>query len=129
MRCSAGLRERSHVQIVIPAVGDEVQIAPVVGRVVGLPAAPDSVTGQMSVAVIDGLEMVHIQHQQSQRLVVAPGQFDLAFRCRGKTEPVAQPGEAVNHREFVHRAPCLLQRNYGGEKDFIRSKKQAVLFK
>lgn len=46
----AGLRERSHVQIVIPAVGDEVQISPVVGRVVGLPAAPDSVTGQMSVS-------------------------------------------------------------------------------
>jgi hypothetical protein len=46
----AGLRERSQVQIVIPAVGDEVQVAPVVGRVVGLPAAPDSVTGQMSVS-------------------------------------------------------------------------------
>jgi hypothetical protein len=46
----AGLRERSQVQIVFPAVGDEVQVAPVVGRVVGLPAAPDSVTGQMSVS-------------------------------------------------------------------------------
>jgi hypothetical protein len=46
----AGLRERSQVQIVIPAVGDEIQVAPVVGRVVGLPAAPDSVTGQMSVS-------------------------------------------------------------------------------
>ena len=46
----AGLRERSQVQIVIPAVGDDVQLAPVVGRVVGLPAAPDSVTGQMSVS-------------------------------------------------------------------------------
>ena len=46
-----GLRERSHVQIVIPVVGDQVQVAPVVGRVVGLPAAPDSVTGQMSVSL------------------------------------------------------------------------------
>lgn len=46
----AGLRERSQVEIVIPAVGDEVQIAPVFGRVVGLPAAPDSVTGQMSMS-------------------------------------------------------------------------------
>ena len=45
-----GLRERSQVQIVIPAVGDDVQVAPVLGRVVGLPAAPDSVTGQMSVS-------------------------------------------------------------------------------
>ena len=46
----AGLRERSQVQIVIPAVGDDIQVAPVVGRVVGLPAAPDSVTGEMSVS-------------------------------------------------------------------------------
>ena len=46
----AGLRERSQVQIVIPVVGDAVQIAPVLGRVVGLPTAPDSVTGQMSVS-------------------------------------------------------------------------------
>lgn len=46
----AGLRERSQVQIVIPVVGDEAQVAPVVGRVVGLPAAPDAVTGQMSVS-------------------------------------------------------------------------------
>ena len=36
----AGLRERSQVQIVIPAVGDEAQLPPVVGRVVGLPARP-----------------------------------------------------------------------------------------
>jgi hypothetical protein len=47
----AGLRERSHVEIVIPTTGDDVPVAPVVGRVVGLPAAPDSVTGQMSVSV------------------------------------------------------------------------------
>jgi hypothetical protein len=46
----AGLRERSQVQIVIPTVGDATPIAPIVGRVVGLPAAPDSVTGQMSVS-------------------------------------------------------------------------------
>lgn len=45
-----GLRERSQVQIVVPGIGDEVRVAPVVGRVVGLPAAPDSVTGQMSVS-------------------------------------------------------------------------------
>jgi len=47
----AGLRERSQVKIVIPTVGDATPVAPVLGRVVGLPAAPDSVTGQMSVSV------------------------------------------------------------------------------
>lgn len=46
----AGLRERSRVQIVIPTVGDEVALSPVVGRVVGLPQAPDSITGQMSIS-------------------------------------------------------------------------------
>ena len=47
----AGLRERSQVQIVIPTPGDAAPVAPVLGRVVGLPAAPDSVTGQMSVSL------------------------------------------------------------------------------
>jgi hypothetical protein len=47
----AGLRERSQVQIVIPPTGDTEPPLPVVGRVVGLPASPDSTTGQMSVSL------------------------------------------------------------------------------
>ncbi len=47
----AGLRERSRVQVVIPPTGDEVPSAPIVGRVVGLPAATDSITGQLSVSL------------------------------------------------------------------------------
>jgi multidrug resistance efflux pump len=46
----AGLRERSQVKIVFPAKGDEVPPSPVTGRVVGLPDAPDSVTGQLSIS-------------------------------------------------------------------------------
>jgi hypothetical protein len=46
----AGLRERSQVQIVVPSVGDETPLSPVLGRVVGLPAAPDSVTGEISIS-------------------------------------------------------------------------------
>jgi hypothetical protein len=46
----AGLRERSQVQIVLPAIGDEAPPAAVLGRVVGLPETPDSVTGQLSVS-------------------------------------------------------------------------------
>ncbi len=47
----AGMRERSQVQIVIPPTGDEAPLPPIVGRVVGLPTEPDSVTGQMSVSL------------------------------------------------------------------------------
>jgi hypothetical protein len=47
----AGLRERSQVQIVIPVTGDELASPPVLGRVVGLPDSPDSVTGQLSVSL------------------------------------------------------------------------------
>ncbi|MEP7046178.1 MAG: SAF domain-containing protein [Ilumatobacteraceae bacterium] len=46
----AGLRERSRVQLVMPVAGDVSAITPIIGRVVGLPAAPDSVTGQVSVS-------------------------------------------------------------------------------
>ncbi len=46
----AGLRERSQVQIVIPVTGDDAAVPAVTGRVVGLPDAPDSVTGQTSIS-------------------------------------------------------------------------------
>jgi hypothetical protein len=55
----AGLRERSQVQIVIPTSGDDIPALPVIGRVVGLPEAPDAVTGQLSlsfeVAAVDAV--------------------------------------------------------------------------
>ena len=46
----AGLRERSQVQIVIATSSDGAASLPVVGRVVGLPEAPDAVTGQLSLS-------------------------------------------------------------------------------
>jgi hypothetical protein len=46
-----GLRERSQVQLVMPSQGDEPASPPVTGRVVGLPQAPDSTTGQLSISV------------------------------------------------------------------------------
>lgn len=46
-----GLREQSQVQIVMLPEGNEAAPPPVAGRVVGLPAPPDSVTGQLSVSL------------------------------------------------------------------------------
>jgi SAF domain-containing protein len=46
-----GLRERSRVQIVMPPTAAAAAPLAVVGRVVGLPTEPDSVTGQMSVSL------------------------------------------------------------------------------
>ena len=46
----AGLRERSQVEIVIPAASGAALPDAVLGRVVGLPESPDSVTGQLSVS-------------------------------------------------------------------------------
>ena len=47
----AGLRERSQVDVVILSSGGDVPATAVVGRVVGLPVAPDSTTGQLSVSL------------------------------------------------------------------------------
>jgi hypothetical protein len=47
----AGLRERSRVQVVVPPAGERAPVVPVLGRVVGLPTTPDSVTGQVSVSL------------------------------------------------------------------------------
>jgi hypothetical protein len=46
-----GLRERSQVQVVIPATGDNSMVGSVVARVVGLPSEPDATTGQLSVSL------------------------------------------------------------------------------
>ncbi|MFT3851490.1 MAG: SAF domain-containing protein [Ilumatobacteraceae bacterium] len=48
-----GLRERSQIQLVFPPTGSAADVppVPVTGRVVGLPTAPDSVTGKLSLSV------------------------------------------------------------------------------
>jgi hypothetical protein len=67
----AGLRERSHVQVVIPPRGDNPAIISVVGRVVGLPAAADSATGQMSVSVeVAVADAVVVASAETVRLVL-----------------------------------------------------------
>jgi hypothetical protein len=47
----SGLRERSRVEVVIPAEADQPAPPPVVGRVVGLPSAPDATTGALSLSL------------------------------------------------------------------------------
>lgn len=71
----AGLRERSQVEVVIPTAGDAVPVAPVTGRVVGLPAAPDSVTGQMSLSLeVSSSDAVTVANAETVRVVlIDPG--------------------------------------------------------
>jgi len=71
----AGLRERSQVEVVIPTTGDAVPVAPVTGRVVGLPAAPDSVTGQMSLSLeVSSSDAVTVANAETVRVVlIDPG--------------------------------------------------------
>jgi hypothetical protein len=71
----SGLRERSQIEVVIPATGDEVQPLPVIGRVVGLPASPDSVTGQMSVSIeLAAADALTVAGAEKVRIVLlAPG--------------------------------------------------------
>jgi hypothetical protein len=67
----AGLRERSQVQIVIPPTGDEVPPAAVYGRVVGLPDAPDSVTGQLSISFeVSALDAVVVASATRVRVIL-----------------------------------------------------------
>jgi hypothetical protein len=75
----SGLRERSQVQIVIPTAGDEVARVPVVGRVVGLPAAPDSVTGEMSISFeMSAADAVTVAGATRVRVVLLDPGTDLA---------------------------------------------------
>ncbi|HEX3088730.1 MAG TPA: SAF domain-containing protein [Ilumatobacteraceae bacterium] len=75
----AGLRERSQVQIVIPVTGDDVALLPVVGRVVGLPDAPDSVTGQLSVSFeVAAADAVAVASATRVRIVLLDPGVDLS---------------------------------------------------
>jgi flagella basal body P-ring formation protein FlgA len=74
----AGIRERSQVQVVMPSSGnahDVAPVAPVTGRVVGLPAAPDSVTGQMSLSLeVSAVDAVTVANAAEVRVVlIDPG--------------------------------------------------------
>jgi hypothetical protein len=75
----AGLRERSQVQIVIPATGDDVVLPPVLGRVVGLPEAPDSVTGQLSISLeVAAIDAVAVASATRVRVVLLDPGVDLS---------------------------------------------------
>jgi len=75
----AGLRERSQVQIVIPVTGDDVAAPPVVGRVVGLPDAPDAVTGQLSVSFeVAAIDAVAVASATRVRVVLLDPGVDLS---------------------------------------------------
>jgi hypothetical protein len=75
----AGLRERSRVQIVIPVAGDDAPLAPVVGRVVGLPDTPDSVTGQLSVSLeVAATDAVVVANATRVRVVLLDPGVDLS---------------------------------------------------
>ena len=75
----AGLRERSQVEVVMPATGDTLPLAPVTGRVVGLPAAPDSVTGQMSLSLeVSSADAVTVANAAAVRVVLIDPGMDAA---------------------------------------------------
>ena len=75
----AGLRERSQVEVVMPTTGDTLPLAPVTGRVVGLPAAPDSVTGQMSLSLeVSSADAVTVANAAAVRVVLIDPGMDAA---------------------------------------------------
>ena len=75
----AGLRERSQVEVVMPTTGDTLPLAPVTGRVVGLPAAPDSVTGQMSLSLeVSSADAVTVANAAAVRVVLIDPGVDAA---------------------------------------------------
>ena len=75
----AGLRERSQVQLVIPSIDEETPTSSVVGRVVGLPDVPDSVTGQLSVSFeMSAVDAVAVASATRVRVVLLDPGLDTA---------------------------------------------------
>ena len=75
----SGLRERSQVQVVLLASGNDAAPPPVVGRVVGLPTAPDSVTGQLSISLeVAAADAVTVAGTAKVRIVLLDPGTDVA---------------------------------------------------
>ena len=75
----AGVRERSRVSIVFPPVQGQVVPVPVVGRVVGLPKAADSLTGQLTVSIeVSAADGVTVASASKVRLVLLDPGVDSA---------------------------------------------------
>lgn len=75
----SGLRERSRVEVVIPAEADQVAPPPVVGRVVALPSTPDATTGVMSVSLEVGSDdAVVVANARKPRVVLLEPGMDPA---------------------------------------------------
>ena len=80
----SGLRERSRVQLVFPVQSNAVAPTPVTGRVVGLPADADSVTGDKSLSIeVSAADAVVVASQGDIRIVLLDPGIDPA------TEPQA----------------------------------------
>jgi hypothetical protein len=75
----AGLRERSQVQVVLLPNGTTAAPPPVVGRVVGLPIVPDTVTGQQSISLeVASIDAVALASATRVRVVLLDPGTDLA---------------------------------------------------
>jgi hypothetical protein len=79
----AGLRERSRVQLVFPidssAAAGAVPVAPVNGRVIGLPEVPDSVTGKLSLSIeVAAADAVTVAQAATVRVVLLDPGVDAA---------------------------------------------------
>jgi hypothetical protein len=75
----AGLRERSQVQVVLLPNGATAAPPPVVGRVVGLPISPDTVTGQLSISLeVASIDAVALASATRVRVVLLDPGTDLA---------------------------------------------------
>jgi hypothetical protein len=74
-----GLRERSQVQVVLLPNGTTAAPPPVVGRVVGLPIVPDTVTGQQSISLeVASIDAVALASATRVRVVLLDPGTDLA---------------------------------------------------
>ena len=87
----AGVRERSRVSIVFTPVQGQVAPAPVVGRVVGVPKAADSVTGQLTVSIeVSVADGVTVASASKVRLVLLdPGVDPATDSPTGSVAPAA----------------------------------------
>lgn len=87
-----GLRERSQVQLVFPATNaehaDDAEPPPVIGRVVGLPAEPDSVSGRLSVSIeVAAADAVTVAQAATVRIVLLDPGVDPASAERQTDAP------------------------------------------
>jgi hypothetical protein len=105
-RLTCAVVGQHQVELVAPEACREVRLAHIDGQVL-CHHRDGAVSGFVSVAVVDPLQVIHVDHDGAQRVAVAPRALELAVQALDQGAVVGQTGQRIG-LGALHQLPLLL---------------------